>query len=171
MATKSTISKTHRGPERAPTGLRLSEAATLLELSPSTLRRYVKSGKLKASQAHGKYGAEYRIRPAVLKAFALETLHLDLRDEELEGVEALSHSRATPPPLAGYTELYERLIELTAEASRLKALSEVSESTLRAQEEDYKKQIGELLMEKKALEERIQNLEARKRWSLFRRRE
>jgi len=170
MATKRTASKPNRGPEKAPAGLRLSEAATLLELSPSTLRRYVKTGKLKASQAPGKYGSEYRIRPAVLQAFALETLNLNLSLEDLEGVKALSHTQDTPPPLAGYTELYERLIELTAEATRYKALSEVSESTLRSAEESYKTQIAELLMEKKQLEERIQTLEAPKRWSLFRRR-
>jgi len=170
MATKSTAPKPNRGPEKAPTGLRLSEAATLLGLSPSTLRRYVKTGKLKASRAPGKYGAEYRIRPAVLQAFALETLNLTLRLEDLEGVEVLPHAQATPPPPAAYTELYERLIELTAEATRYKALSEVSDSTLRSAEESYKTQIAELLMEKRVLEEKLQTLEERKRWSLFRRR-
>lgn len=170
MGTRSTAPKTLRGPEKAPTGLRLTEAAALLELSPSTLRRYVKAGKLKASLYSGKYGSEYRIRPSVLKTFTLQTLKRELRDEELEEVEVLSHSRATPPPLAGSAELYERLIELTAEATRYKALCEVSESTLRSAEEDYKKQIAELLLEKRQLEEKVQTLEARKRWSLFRRR-
>jgi excisionase family DNA binding protein len=170
MATKSSAPKTQRGPEKTPVGLRLSEAAALLELSPSTLRRYVKAGKLKASQSPGKYGSEYRIRPAILQAFALETLNLNFSLEDLEGVKALSHTQATPPPPVAYTELYERLIDLTAEATRYKALSEVSESTLRAQEEEYKAQIAELLMEKRVLEEKLQTLEERKRWSLFRRR-
>jgi len=170
MAAKTTAHIPKGESQKVPKGLRLSEAAALLELSPSTLRRYVKAGKLKASLSSGKYGNEYRIRPAVLKAFALESLKRDLSDEEVEEVEALSHTQATPPPPVAYTELYERLIELTAEATRYKALSEVSESTLRSAEESYKTQIAELLMEKKQLEERIQTLEAPKRWSLFRRR-
>lgn len=167
MAATNTSAATRK---RATVGLRLSEAAELLEVSPSTLRRYVKAGKLKATQTKGKYGAEYRIHPAVLRVWALDTLGLEVSEEELEGVEALHHTQASPPPSLGYTELYERLLELTEQATRYKTLSELSESTLRAQEEDYKRQIAELSQEKKTLEERIQTLEARKGWSLFRRR-
>jgi excisionase family DNA binding protein len=161
--------KPHRGPERAPVGLLLSEAAALLEVSPSTIRRYVKGGKLKASRVAGKYGAEYRIHPSVLKAFALEALGIVLAEEDLEGVKAHTYMHGTPPPSEDVTELYERLIALTEEATRYKALSEVSESTRREAEEHYRAQIAELQYEKKLLEETVQTLETRKGWRPWRR--
>jgi predicted transcriptional regulator len=155
---------------RAASGFLLSEAAELLQVSPATVRRHIKGGKLAASQVMGKFGPEYRIAANVLKTFALDAMGILLDEEQMEGVKRLTHRDATPPPSESVEKLYERLLELTEQATRYRTLSELSESTLRAQEEDYKRQIAELLLEKKALEERIQNLEERKRWSLFRRR-
>jgi len=171
MANRTTATPPSRDGGKASAGLRLTEASALLEVSPSTLRRYVKAGKLKASQITGKYGPEYRIRPAVLKAFALETLDLNLRDEDLEGVESSSHRPDTPPPPPAYTALYERLIELTGEVERYRALSEVSDSSLRAAEADFQEQVGRLTQENKALEERLAALEGRGLWARIRGRE
>jgi excisionase family DNA binding protein len=160
--------------------LRLAEAATLLDLSRSTLRHHVKAGTLKATRAPGKYGEEYRIRPAVLKVFALETFGISLEDSDFEalpmaeGVTTISKPSAIVSPLAESERgLYERLIAATEEATRYKALCEVSESTRREAAEaeaQYKDQIAELLQEKVALQERLEALEARGLWGrLFRR--
>jgi len=163
--------------------LRLAEAATLLDLSRSTLRHHVKAGTLKATRAPGKYGEEYRIRPAVLKVFALETFGISLEDSDFEalpmaeGVTAISKPSAIASPLAESERgLYERLIAATEEATRYKAICEQSESTFRDKEraarlaegavEQYKVQVAELLQEKTALEARLAELEKHRprRW-------
>src|SRR5674476_911203 len=108
----------------------LAEVAALLELAPSTLRRYVKAGKLKATRAPGKYGEEYRIKPTVLKVFALETFSIVLEDADLEealaiaeGVQTLPKSSAIPSPMPETErELWERLLAASNEAERYKAL-------------------------------------------------
>lgn len=152
--------------------LSIAEAAALVNLSRTTLRRYIKAGQLKASPATGKYGKEYRIHPSVLKVFALETLNLTLRVEDLEGVEEVGYTQAVQPPPPEYTALYERLLEATAEATRYKTLTELSESTLRQQENEYREQIARLEFEKRdaerekqALEERLAALEGRGLWA------
>jgi excisionase family DNA binding protein len=149
----------------------LAEAAALCRLSPSTLRRYVKAGKLKASRVRGRYGEEYRIRPAVLKVFALEVLGLTLAAEDMEGLEGVDYTHPEQP-YPGLVELYERLLEATAEATRYKALCEVSEGTHREAEEDYKAQLAALMAEraaladeKAALQERLEALEHRGFWA------
>ena len=169
MAKASKSSQPSEHVRAVPAGLLLSEAAALIGVSPTTLRRYVKGGRLKASQVAGKYGAEYRIHPAVLRAFALEALGIVLTEEDVAGVKVNTHSQDSPPPSADLVELYERLLALTEEATRYKALTEVSENTRRESEAHYQAQIAELLHEKKALEERLQTLEARKGWRPWRR--
>jgi hypothetical protein len=136
----------------------LSEAAALLERNPTTLRRYVKAGKLKATRAPGKYGEEYRIKPTVLKVFALETFSIVLEDADLdaalstaEGVRTLSKSSPLGAPVSEQErDLWERLLTATEEATRYKAICETSENT-------YKAQIAALEAENAALR-------ARRRW-------
>lgn len=138
-------------------GLRLTEAAALLDVSASTLRRYVKDGRLKASLVKSKYGTEYRILPAVLKVFAHDLFSINLSEGDLEGVKA---SKAPPEassvdsPDVGTVALFERLLVLKdeaadyrAQAERYRALSEVSDSTRHESEVHYKAQIAELQSE------------------------
>lgn len=156
-------------------GLSLSEAAGLLDVSQSTLRRYVKTGELKASQVPGKFGTEYRILPTVLKVFALSRFSIELTDEELEEVKSPGGPSNpvglnTPEP-TDTVALYERLLilkdeaaEYRAQAERFRALSEVSDSTRRESEAHYQAQIAELQAEKTTLEARVTELSTRRRW-------
>ena len=68
---------------KASADLTLREAAKALGLSVSTVRTYVKAGKLQASTVAGKYGPEYRFRPAVVAAYAREYLGLELDADAL----------------------------------------------------------------------------------------
>jgi MerR family transcriptional regulator, copper efflux regulator len=54
----------------------ISEAAELLKLSPKTIRRYIKAGKLPSTKIPTKFGDEYRITeiPESLKQEALNNL-------------------------------------------------------------------------------------------------
>jgi MerR family transcriptional regulator, copper efflux regulator len=55
------------------TSYSISEAAELLKLSPKTIRRYIKAGKLPSTKVPTKFGDEYRITeiPEALKQEAL----------------------------------------------------------------------------------------------------
>ena len=127
--------------------LTLREAAEALGLSMGTVRSYVKKDKLKASQRRGRFGDEYRIRPAVLSAFAAE------RGLELD-TEALGQdTTATPVEPSGdmpadVRELYERLLSATEEATRYKSLCEVSESTKAEADQEHQAAIAELRHER-----------------------
>lgn len=125
-------------------GLTLREAAAALGLSVGTVRGHIRAGRLKAGREVGKYGPEYRIRPAVLTAFAAERLGLALDPA------ALRHGQQGSPRVAlsdESRELYERLLAATEEATRYKALAQVSESTREASEREYQAQLAELRQE------------------------
>lgn len=69
----------------------LKEACELLEISPSTIRRWVKLGKLEANLKNGPYGEEYFVtHEAIEKALAKKTIvvqphrKLDIPPEALE---------------------------------------------------------------------------------------
>ena len=129
----------------------LAEAAALCRLSPSTLRRYVKAGKLKASRVRGRYGEEYRIRPAVLKVFALEVLGLTLAAEDMEGLEGVDYTHPEQP-YPGLVELYERLLRprratVTRPVRSLRGYH-------REAEEDYKTQLAALMAEQALADEK-----------------
>jgi excisionase family DNA binding protein len=158
-------------------GLRLTEAAALVGVSASTLRRHVKAGRLKASQTAGTYGQEYRVLPAVLRAFALEAFGVEVSEEALEVVKASKR-----PPNASALDTLDvdrmKLVDLLlaakdeaseyrAQAERYKAICEQSEDTKRKiqeaaaleAEKRYQAQVAELLQEKTALQERLAELE------------
>lgn len=59
--------------------LRLPEAAAAVGLSVSTLRRHIRSGRLRAERVRGKYGPEYRITYAALAALGLPVRRLPPR--------------------------------------------------------------------------------------------
>jgi len=126
-------------------GLTLREAAAALGLSVGTVRGHIRAGRLAAEQQAGKYGPEYRIRPAVLTAFAAERLGLKL------DAAALRRPRqgATGQTLSDDSrELYERLLVATEEATRFKALAEVSESARQAAATEYGATVAELTHER-----------------------
>jgi multidrug efflux pump subunit AcrA (membrane-fusion protein) len=138
-------------------GLTLREAAAALGLSVGTVRAHIRAGRLGAGQEVGKYGPEYRIRPAVLTAFAADRLGLTLDPA------ALRHSRQGASGVAlsdDSRELYERLLTVTEEATRYKALVQVSESTREAAEREYQAQLAELQHERTLAADRAEAAEA-----------
>ena len=165
-------------------GLRLSEAAALVGVSASTLRRHVKAGRLKASQTMGTYGLEYRVLPAVLRAFALEAFGVEVSEEALKEVQAsktLPNASALDTLDVDRMKLIDLLLaakdeasEYRAQAERYKVICEQSEDTKRSIQEEaareaekrYQAQVAELLQEKTALQERLTELEKhrRRRW-------
>ncbi|HEY5472928.1 MAG TPA: helix-turn-helix domain-containing protein [Candidatus Limnocylindrales bacterium] len=97
--------------------LTLRETAAALGLSVGTVRQHVKAGRLAASQAVGKYGPEYRLRPAVVAAFGADRYGLELDAADLsKGPAGAGMGEDT-------RELYERLLRATEEATRYKALN------------------------------------------------
>lgn len=101
----------------------LREAAAALGLSVGTVRAHVKAGRLVASQSVGRYGPEFRLRPAVVAAFAAERYGLEL------DADALSKPAETGAPTSeDVRELYERLLAATEEATRYKALTAANEA-------------------------------------------
>lgn len=57
--------------QRPRRALTLPEAAAAVGLSVKTLRRHISRGRLRAERVRGKYGEEYRIKPAALAALGL----------------------------------------------------------------------------------------------------
>ena len=60
-------------------GLTVAEAAKALGLSERTIRRQIKSGKIKAGLVLGRYGEEYRIEPGDIAA-PVEGVERDVSD-------------------------------------------------------------------------------------------
>ena len=133
--------------QRREQDLTLREAAAAVGLSVGTIRAHIRAGRLAAPQVIGKWGPEYRIPPAVLADFARERLGQTLEPATLrrarQGVGA-------EPMAADVRELYERLLSVTEEATRYKALAEVSESAREAADRDYQAMLAELRYERDA---------------------
>lgn len=130
--------------------LSLRDAAAALGLSMATVRSYVKAGRLKATKERGKFGAEYRIRPAVLSAFAAEALGLEVDLDALRAPQG-SPGQTTGSPAEASEDvvaLYERLVTATEEAARFKAIAEISESTKREAEEAYQAMLAAVRAER-----------------------
>jgi hypothetical protein len=139
----------------------------------------VKAGRLKASQAAGTYGQEYRVLPAVLRAFALEAFGVEVSEEALEEVKAsktLPNASALDTLDADRMKLIDLLLaakdeasEYRAQAERYKAICEQSEDTKRRIQEEaaleaekrYQAQVADLLQERTALQSRLEALEGR----------
>jgi|SRR5665647_2724272 len=100
--------------------LTLRETAAALGLSVGTIRAHVKAGRLAASTVTGKYGPEYRLRPAVVAAYAAEHLGLEL---DADALGKGSQGSAGAPMAEDVRELYERLLTATEEATRYRALN------------------------------------------------
>lgn len=142
----------------ASADLTLREAAKVLGLSMSTVRAYVKSGKLQAATVAGKWGPEYRLRPTVVAAYGAEHLGLELDADALTRV---AKGQAGEALAEDVRELYERLLTVTADATRYKALAEQTESTKAEAERQYQAMIAELQHERDAAREEAETAQAK----------
>ena len=78
-------------------GLTVAEAAEALGVSQRTVRRYIKSGKIKADLVPGHYGMEYRISElshAVPAAAGLDNALPSALDKALDMVKVLQQEKA-----------------------------------------------------------------------------
>lgn len=137
--------------QRREQDLTLREAAAAVGLSVGTIRAHIRAGRLTPPQVTGKWGPEYRIPPAMLADFASTRLGLELEPSTLRRAR---QGIGAQPMAADARELYERLLTATEEATRYKALAEVSESAREAAERDYQAMLAELRYERDAERER-----------------
>jgi len=138
-------------PHDVAADLTLRQAAQVLGLSIGTVRNYVKAGRLKASSVAGKYGPEYRLRPAVVAAYGAEHLGLELDATALARV---AKGQAGQALAEDVRELYERLLTATAEVTRYRTLAEQSDTTRAEAERAYQAMIAELQHERDAAQEK-----------------
>ncbi len=105
------------------TDLTIREASQLIRRTPATIRRYIRSGRLKAGKQAGKFGEEYRIRRDDLIALGFTP------DESEERVSAaLVPAHATPRehvpssvPIALYNELMMKHEQLLVQYGMIRA--------------------------------------------------
>jgi hypothetical protein len=135
----------------ASADLSLRDAAKALGLSAGTVRAYVKAGKLQAATVTGKFGPEYRLRPAVVADYGRRYLGLDL---DADALARGTKGQAGAAVDEDVRQLYERLLTATAEATRYKALAELTESTKAEAERHYQAMIAELQHERDAAQEK-----------------
>jgi len=100
----------------------ITEAAELLKLSPKTIRRYIKAGKLPSTKVPTKFGDEYRITeiPQTLKDEAAAQAESESKVEIMEVEEPSSHLDAQ----VLYQENIRLAAQLGAATERLRQLEE-----------------------------------------------
>jgi MerR family transcriptional regulator, copper efflux regulator len=100
----------------------ISETAELLKLSPKTIRRYIKSGKLPSTKVPTKFGDEYRITeiPETLKQEAAA------QEEAQSGVDIVQVEDQTTKLDAQqlYQENIRMAVQLGAASERIRQLEE-----------------------------------------------
>ncbi len=106
-------------------GLTVAEAAEALGLSQRTIRRQIKSGKIKAALVPGHYGAEYRIGGLGEVSVAgpgLDKTSASALDKALDMVKALQQEKAELYAQVAYWQAQSRHLEeqvkLLVEAKR-----------------------------------------------------
>lgn len=117
---------------RQPVELRT--AARFLRTTPEAVRKRIQRGKLEAYKEDGRW------------LVLVDTM--DRPDAKVQG-----HGQDVSTPTI---DLYERLLQATEEATKYRVLCEVAESSRQQAEEDYRRQIAELLSEKRGLEDQLQ---------------
>jgi DNA-binding transcriptional MerR regulator len=121
--------------------LSLREAADTMNVTPGTIRSYIRAGKLKAVQVPSKYGPAYEIRGSVLKAFAA-TKGMEI---DVEKAQETSPGQTMGAPVsAEVAELQHRLDVALAEVNTFKALTEKAGEASAHVEELLKERIAEL---------------------------
>ena len=87
----------------------IKEAARISGISATTIRRYIKAGKLNGTLSRGRYGPEYKISPDDLKAIGLELNSLlppqKMRNNHGTSLEEINHYLQDLVPISLYQEL------------------------------------------------------------------
>jgi len=105
------------------TSYSINEAAELLKLSPKTIRRYIKAGKLSSIKTPSKFGEEYRITeiPESLKQEALAQSEEEAKTEVIQP-EAQKNNALDAQQL--YQENMRLAIQIGAATERIRQLEE-----------------------------------------------
>jgi MerR family transcriptional regulator, copper efflux regulator len=100
----------------------IAEAAEILKLSPKTIRRYIKAGKLPSTKVPTKFGDEYRITeiPQALKDEAAEQAESESKVEVMTVEPTTSHLDAQML----YQENIRLAAQLGAVTERLRQMEE-----------------------------------------------
>ncbi len=136
----------------------IKEAAEISGISTTTIRRYIKSGKINASLEKGRYGPEYRISKESLSAIGIEQNNaLPMRrngNNNARSPEELSMLLRDLVPLGLYQELamkHEQLLVqygmVRAGGQRLleyKVESEMKEQFLKEKQEQFESALSKL---------------------------
>lgn len=106
-------------------GLTVAEAAEALRLSERTIRRHIKSGKIKADLVPGHYGMEYRISDlgqVPTAPAALDNASASALDKALDMIKALQQEKAELYAQVAYFQAQcrhlEEQVKLLTEAKR-----------------------------------------------------
>ncbi len=129
--------------------LTIREASRLISRTPATVRRYIRSGRLKAEKEIGKFGEEYKIRREDLLALGFSA-EADLPARVAQAVPAVREaaSREVMVPVSLYNELllkHEQLLVqygmIRAGGQKLfeyKAVAETKDEELKKTEDRYR---------------------------------
>ncbi len=130
--------------------LTIREASQLIGRTPATVRRYIRSGRLKAGKEMGKFGEEYKICQEDLLALGFPASQSDLpaRLEPAQPLANVAPAQEAMVPLSLYNELlmkHEQILVqygmIRAGGQKLleyKADSEAKEETLLRADERYR---------------------------------
>jgi excisionase family DNA binding protein len=129
--------------------LTIREASRLISRTPATVRRYIRSGRLKAEKEIGKFGEEYKIRREDLLALGFSA-EADLPARVAQAVPAVREaaSKEVMVPVSLYNELllkHEQLLVqygmIRAGGQKLfeyKAVAETKDEELKKTEDRYR---------------------------------
>jgi len=152
--------------------LTIREASQQISRTPATIRRYIRSGRLKARKEVGKFGEEYRIRRDDLLALGFAPSEPEERPSE--SLVPASRARTEPAdpsvPIALYNELmmkHERLLVqygmIRAGGQKLleyKAEADSRSEDLRRAEQRYRSLRSRAVQELGILRKRLRQAEA-----------
>lgn len=135
------------GQTDTPQTVTLAAAKAWSGLTAVTLRKYIAEGRIEATRSRGRHGDAWAIDAASLAAFVLEQYGRGLPPTPSHPVTP-GHENASDPVTKD--DLYARIVELTEEVGRYKALHAAAETTNERVEAGLRTTIVELRAERDA---------------------
>lgn len=135
------------GQTDTPQTLTLAAAKAWSGLTAVTLRKYIADGRIEATRSRGRHGDAWAIDAASLAAFVLAQYGREL-PPTLSHPVTPGHENVSDPVTKD--DLYARIVELTEEVGRYKALAASAEATNERVEAGLRTTIVELRAERDA---------------------
>jgi len=140
--------------------INLADAAKLLRVNRQTVRNLLHAGQIKGVKTDGKFGPQWMFDLNEIKRIARQRYKRTITPEEITAVLEPPEPEPTAEIPDSVRQLYERLLTLTEETTRYKALAEISESTRAEQEKHYQDELARLRYEAQAAQEKAAELAA-----------